>query len=33
MIFNPIYAVEKLKGVLSIVPSFSWGYINIVDWL
>jgi hypothetical protein len=31
--FNPNCALEKLKRFLSIAPSFSWGFINIMDWL
>jgi len=30
---NPNCALEKLKRFLSIAPSFSWGFINIMDWL
>jgi hypothetical protein len=30
---NPKCALEKLKRFLSIAPSFSWGSINIMDWL
>jgi hypothetical protein len=30
---NPNCAIEKLKRFLSIAPSFSWGFINIMDWL
>jgi hypothetical protein len=27
------YELEKLKGLLSIAPSFSWGFIFISYWL
>jgi hypothetical protein len=29
----PNYALEKLKRLLSIAPSFSWGFMNNMDWL
>jgi hypothetical protein len=30
---NTNYALAKLKGILSIALSFSWGFLNNIDWL
>jgi len=30
---KPNYALANFKGVLSIAPSCSWGFMNNIEWL